>query len=244
MNLVVITGASRSGSTFFGDLLRRAPDTVARHEHIGGRDFFCASWYAPDHAFIRHEVERGFRELEAAGSGKSAVVDVNSNVAFAVDQLRAARPALRLFHLVRDGRKVVTSNWLRKMYTDYAKGIDIVPAKEAELDAWAGWDRFQKLCWQWNAIASGLLDRGVPVIRMERAVRDYDYLREALLEPVGLDLPRAVWEQRKGTEVNRSRFKIGSLLRGRPTELEWTPAREAVFQELCGATMRRLGYVD
>jgi hypothetical protein len=244
MKTVVMTGASRSGSTFFGDLMRHAANVEARHEQIGGRDFFCVSAYAPDHAFVRHDVKLGLAELRSAAdrAGKPLAVDVNSNVAFATAALRAAEPDIGLFHLVRDGRKVIASNWLRKMYTDYAKGVDVRPSTEAELDAWQGFDRFQKLAWQWNRIASELIDRGVPAVRLELALEDYDYLAERLLNPAGIDLPKPVWEARRAVRVNESKFKLKDLLRGRPTELDWTPAREAEFQRLCGASMAALGY--
>ena len=174
---VILTGASRSGSTFFGDLMNHAENAVSRHEEIGGRqgrDFFCVSSYAPDHPYIRRDVEAGLQRLSAAAeaAGKPMAADVNSNVAFAVDALRAADPAVGVFHLVRDGRRVVASNWLRKMYTDYAKGIDIRPSDPADYPVFEAYDRFEKLCWQWNRIAAELLGKGVPTVRMEEALED------------------------------------------------------------------------
>ena len=242
MSLVAITGASRSGSTFLGDLMRRAANVCAFHEHIGGRDFFCVSAYAPEHPFILHEIRTGVADMRAQANGQPIVVDVNSNLGFATQALRTVEPDVKLFHLARDGRDVIASNWLRKMYSDWAKGVDIRPGNEAELDAWAGFDRFDKLCWQWNRIASELIAQGVPMVRLEQAVEDYDYLAERLLTPAGIELPKAVWEERRSRRVNRSRFKLRDLLRGRPTDFAWTPDREARFQALCGKSMQDLGY--
>jgi hypothetical protein len=242
MDLVVITGASRSGSTFLGDLMRHAANASAHHELIGGRDFFCVSAYAPDHPFIRHEIETAVAGMAKAAKPGDILVDVNSNVAFATEALRAAAPGVKLFHLARDGRAVISSNWLRKMYTPYSKGVDIRPQTPAELDAWERFDRFEKLAWQWNRIASELIGKQVPLVRLDQAVEDYDYISERLLVPAGIDLPRETWEARRATRVNRSRFKLRDLLRGRPTEFEWTPAREGRFQDLCGASMAALGY--
>ncbi|HEY3812734.1 MAG TPA: hypothetical protein VGL66_05875 [Caulobacteraceae bacterium] len=242
MGLVVITGASRSGSTFLGDLMRRTENVCAFHEHIGGRDFFCVSAYAPDHPYILHDIKTGVADMRAQANGKPVIADVNSNVAFATAALRAVEPGVKLFHLARNGREVIASNWLRKMYSDWAKGVDIRPNTEAELDAWDGFDRFDKLCWQWNRIASELIGKSVPIVRLEQAVEDYDYLAERLLQPSGIDLSKAVWEERRSRRVNRSRFKLRDLLRGRPTDFVWTPEREARFQQLCGESMRDLGY--
>jgi hypothetical protein len=242
MNLVAITGASRSGSTFLGDLMRRADNVSAHHELIGGRDFFCVSAYAPDHPFVLHEVRTGIARMCNGSHSNDILVDVNSNIAFATKALRMVEPDVKVFHLARNGRDVITSNWLRKMYTPYAKGVDIRPQSDEELDAWEGFDRFEKLCWQWNRIASELLGRDVPTIRLEQAVEDYDYLSERLLAPTGIELPRTVWEARRSRRVNRSRFKLRDLLRGRPTDFQWTPQSEARFQDLCGPSMQALGY--
>jgi hypothetical protein len=242
MNLVVITGASRSGSTFLGDLMRHADNVSAHHEFIGGRDFFCVSAYAPGHPYVRHEVAAGIARMAGENARNDVLVDVNSNVAFAVDAIRLEAPGAKLFHLARNGREVIASNWLRKMYTGYAKGVDIRPQTPEELDAWNGFERFEKLAWQWNRIASELIGKAVPVVRLEKAVEDYDYLSAELLTPAGIDLSRETWEARRKTRVNPSRFKLRDLLRGRPTEFDWTPAREARFQSLCGASMRTLGY--
>jgi len=243
MQLVVITGASRSGSTFFGDLMSHAENTRAHHEQVGGRDFYCVSAYCPNHPYIRHAVTQGLARLAPQGeNGNTVAVDVNAYLAFAVDAIRAARPDASLFHLVRDGRKVIQSNWVRKMYTGYAKGIDIRPTTDAELEAWDHYGRFEKLCWQWNRIVTELIGKDLPVVRLEDAIKDYEYLDEKLLRPGGIALSKEVWDQRRNHRVNASKFKIGDLLRGRPLELAWTAEHEARFQEFCGDSMNALGY--
>src|ERR1700753_64536 len=99
MKLVVITGASRSGSTFLGDLMRHAANAPAYHELIGGRDFFCVSAYAPDPPFISHEIKAGVDQMAHAAQSNEVLVDVNSNLAFATGALKAAEPGVKLFHL-------------------------------------------------------------------------------------------------------------------------------------------------
>jgi hypothetical protein len=169
-------------------------------------------------------------------------VDVNCNLTFGLDALRLARPDAKIFHLVRDGRAVIASNWVRSMYTSYAKGISLVPNSDSELAAWGGYDRFQRLAWQWNHIISHLRAAGLPVIKLERALADYDYLKVQLLEPARIALSKEQWQLGRKEKANGTRFKIGDLLRGRPLKLEWTAERERQFDEICGASMRALGY--
>src|ERR1700744_3056665 len=111
MCLVRSTGGSRSGSTFLGDLMRRAGNVCAFHEHIGGRDFFCISAYAPEHPYILHDIKTGVANMRAQAGGRPIGADVNSNLAFATTALRRVEPDVKLFHLARNGREVIASNW-------------------------------------------------------------------------------------------------------------------------------------
>jgi hypothetical protein len=242
MNLVVITGASRSGTTFLGGLLDRASNVASRHEFLTSREFSYISYYNPQHVSLRRDIEERLRQAERLAEGRDLFVDVNCNLTFGLEALRLVRPDAKIFHLVRDGRAVVASNWVRKMYSSYAKGISLVPNTEAELNRWGGYDRFQRLAWQWNHIVSHLRAADVPIIKLEHLLADYDYLKTQLLEPAGIALTKAQWEEGRREKANSSRFKIGDLFRGRPLKLEWTLEREAQFDEICGATMRALGY--
>ncbi|MBI1212642.1 MAG: hypothetical protein GC190_14350 [Alphaproteobacteria bacterium] len=242
MRLVVVTGASRSGTTFLGGLLDRAENATSRHEYLTSREFSYVSYYNPRHPALRRDIEERAVGGERLAAGSERFVDVNCNLAFGLQALREARPDAQIFHLVRDGRAVVTSNWSRKMYTPYSKGISLVPNTEEELKAWEGYDRFQRLAWQWNHIVSHLLAERLPIIKLEHALEDYGYLKARLLDPAGIVLSQTEWENRRKTKANGSRFKIKDLLRGRPSELEWTAERRRQFDEICGGTMHMLGY--
>jgi hypothetical protein len=244
MNLIVVTGASRSGTTFLGGLLDRAENATGRHEFLTSREFSYISYYSPHHPSLRHDIEERLVEARRLAAKSGLFVDVNCNLTFGLEALRLARPDVKLFHLVRDGRAVVASNWVRKMYAPYAKGISLVPSSQSELKAWGGYDRFQKLAWQWNHIVSHLRAAGLPIIKLERVLKDYDYLQAELLEPAGIVLAKAAWEEARKEKTNATRFKIGDLLRGRPLKLEWTAERLRQFDGICGANMRALGYSD
>ena len=244
MRLVVVTGASRSGTTFLGGLLGRAVNATSRHEFLTSREFSYVSYYNPHHPSLRHDIGERLAGVSRLAAKSELFVDVNSNLAFGLKALRQARPDVKVFHLVRDGRAVVSSNWVRKMYAPYSKGICLVPSTENELGAWDGYDRFQRLAWQWNHIVSHLRAEGVPIIRLERLLDDYDYLKAQLLDPAGIELPEREWDTARNEKANRTRFKIGDLFRGRPMKLEWTAERLRQFDEICGANMRALGYSE
>jgi hypothetical protein len=238
---VVLTGASRSGTTFASRLLSLAPNAAVAHERIGDRDFFCISAISPSHPFIRSEIRNGFARVRATHPDK-VNVEVNSSLCFAVEAVKELVPDVMMFHLVRNPREVITSNWRRKMYTSYAKGIDVTPSTNAGMEVFERYDRFQKLAWQWNRIVSPLLEVGFPVIHMERIVRDYDYLSETLLRPAGIELNYEQWASLKEKKVNGSRVKLWNIVRKRDRVLEWTDLRERQLKAICGRTMQALNY--
>ena len=242
MKLVVITGASRSGTTFMAGLLGRATNVTSRHEFLTSGEFSYVSYYSPQHPSLRRDIETRLAEAGRLASKTGAFVDANCNLTFGLEALRLAKPDAKIFHLVRDGRAVVTSNWVRKMYTTYAKGISLVPSTDKELAAWERYDRFQQLAWQWNHIVSHLRAARLPIVKLEDALESYDYLKTQLLDPAGIALPKAEWEAGNKEKVNGTRFKLANLLRGRPMKLEWTAERQRQFDEICGANMRALGY--
>lgn len=225
-------------------LLDRADNTTSRHEFLSSSEFGYVSYYSPSHPSLRRDIGVRLRSAERDTGDRAVFVDVNCKLSFALEPLRQARPGVKIFHLVRDGRAVVASNWVRKMYTPYSKGISFIPDTEKELAAWDRYDRFQRLAWQWNHIVRHLLANGLPIVKLERAIADYDYLESSLLGPAGIGLRRAAWDEVRKQRANETRFKLGDLLRGRPLKLEWTNARRAQFDEICGDTMRALGYSE
>jgi hypothetical protein len=225
-----------------GGLLDRASNAVGRHEFLTSREFAPVSYYNPEHPRLRREIEERLTQASRFVPQDKLFVDVNCNLTFGLAALRQVRPDVKIFHLVRDGHAVVTSNWPRKMYTTYSKGVSLVPYAADELDRWGGYDRFQRLAWQWNHIISHLRAENLPIIKLERALEDYDYLKSQLLDPAGIALSQEAWDSSRKEKANGTRFKIGDWFRGRPQKLEWTAERHRQFDEICGANMQALGY--
>jgi hypothetical protein len=241
MRLVVITGAGRSGGAFFSELLKRARNLAPEHERIGERDLYCVSAYDPSHPSVRRELERGVARARAAGAWQ-CVVEVNSDLCFAIEELKALAPDVQVFHLARSGRDVIAANWRRQMYVRSPDGIDVRPSTDAGVEVFDRYDRFQKLAWQWSRIVSGLNAQGAPVIRFEDALSDFGYLERVLLAPAGIDLPKAAWNELRVRRILGSGLRIDALPRPGLSPLIWTARREAQFRALCGASMRALGY--
>lgn len=239
---IILTGVGRSGTVFTATLLNHAENVVACHEHFLDKHLDALSYYKPDHPYVDHALRRGAEALRQKHPEATTFVDVNGRLRNVVDNIERELAPAQCFHLVRDGRRVVRSHYTRKAYTDRTGTLHTIPHDPELAAEWDNWSRFEKLCWYWRDTADRLLERGLPVLRFEDVISDYDILRDVLLEPADIKLTRDDWEATRHQPLNATRFQLKWLLPWRDRPLEWTADHERRFRELCGPTMKALGY--
>ena len=165
--------------------------------------------------------------------------EVNSFLRRHCEALKKAFPNVTILHLVRDGRAVVRSMYSRETMMPGAYDTKYVRPKPGGpyYEKWDKMSRFEKLCWYW-AVENEYLYRCTNgrIVHFEKIVRDYEYFKEKVLEPLGLDIPREIWER----EVRRPRNI--SLQYKLPHWKEWDKWMEERFREICGEIMEKLGY--
>lgn len=237
---VVITGMGRSGTVFLSHLLNQAHNAVARHEELSDKHFMSLSYYRPDHPYVSHRISERAAALQREHPQSELFVHVDSGMCYAVDACEHVLGA-KIFHLVRDGRRVVQSMYPRKIYTRREYTLPIIP-DGADALRWDDWPRFEKLCWYWRDAVERLLERQVPVIRFEDVISNYDTVREKLLEPTGITLSRKQVEAAAAQPLNATRFRLKSLLPTRNAPLVWNSDYERRFRSMCAPTMEALGY--
>ena len=76
---------------------------------------------------------------------------------------------------------------------------------------------------------------GSPV-QFEKVISDYSYFKEALLEPLGLNIPKEIWER----EVKKPRNI--TMKHKLPHWRKWDRRMREIFEEICGEEMEKLGY--
>lgn len=238
---IVITGMGRSGSVFLGGLLDQAPNVAARHERLSDKHLVALSYYRPDHPYVAHTIRRRAEAVQREQPDQPIIVHVDPGMRHATEAVERCLGA-RCFHLVRDGRRVVQSMYPRKVYTERAGSLPAVPEDAATLERWDAWPRFEKLCWYWRDSVDRLLQRDLPILRLEDIVKDFDVLDRTLLEPTGIELSRQQWDAQRSKPANATRFRLKWLLPQRNRPLQWTDDHERRFRDLCGDTMARLGY--
>ena len=97
--------------------------------------------------------------------------------------------------------------------------------------------RFEKLCWYWSIENEYLYNCcNGNFIQFEKILSNYDYFKEKVLEPLGLNIPKEIWEK----EVKKPRnvsptYKL-------PYWTKWNAWMKKRFWEICGETMKKLDY--
>jgi hypothetical protein len=241
---VFVTGMGRSGTALLAELLARAQAARVQHEAIGDHSFAVSSWYLASGAFAEPYLRRARARLGRVEA--DVLVDVNSYLRHATPALRTVFNPREIFHLVRDPRDVVRSIYLRR---DPAT-VQPVPSDIDDLERWLDGDKLFQVCWNWSATTDRLLDEGLPVLRLEDIIRSYS-TTAAAFEPVGLRVSESDWKRVVSHRTNASRPKPVRLLRSRlrgttdaelPPFSEWPAHRRDLLLEVCGPTMKRLGY--
>jgi hypothetical protein len=143
--------------------------------------------------------------------------------------------------LARDGLDTVRSALNRQMGRGFKAMHDPVrplPGDPFE-GRWPTASPFERACWWWMDSYRTLLDHlpGKPIIHFEKTLRDYDYLKVNVLDPISLKITSEQWTAHKARKSGNAAevYRV-------PHWREWTEEQKAFFDETCGAMMERLGY--
>ncbi|MFG0330153.1 MAG: hypothetical protein ACF8PN_09675 [Phycisphaerales bacterium] len=247
-NLFFLLGSGRCGTQLISSMLNKAPNTLAlhephRHEDVGTRPMarrnpeFALRYV---HDYRRYEIYKKVREHDVANYG-----EVSSPLRCLGEALRTEFPHARFFILVRDPRTAIRSAMNRQMRK---KGEDTgvwnhEPVRPLPDDPYAEqWDRmtpYEKFCWWWMDSYRMLLDHlpGAPIVQFEKIVSSWDYVRDEIVEPIGLEIGENEWL----ASVTRKSDNAA------PTYVvesfdDWPDDQREAFIRICGETMERVGY--
>ncbi len=243
-NLFFLLGSGRCGTLFVSSLLNLDPGAVVRHEPRGHPDLDSRPRSRRDPDFADYYVQHYRKYViyrDIVDTGTRTYGEVSSPLRCLGAALGRAFPHAHLMILARDGRDTVRSALNRQMGRGFQAMHDPVrplPGDPFE-PRWADMTPFQKICWWWMDAYRTLFDHlpDKPVIHFEKTLRDYDYLKASVLDPIGLNVTREQWTAHKGRKSGNSAevYRV-------PHWREWSEADKAFFDEVCGETMERLGY--
>ena len=238
-------------------LLHRPPEVRFSHEpfasdrhlvplaHAGGFD-----------RYLDDQLKRRFAAVAAGAHSRQQVYGESNGYLRYFSRWLTNNLDARVVHIHRDGRSFLNSAYTRPVYTEHEAGTPAVPRDDdPAASQWAGWSRFQRLCWYWDFTNRFLLETTPARASMESITRDYDRFRESLLHPLRLDIPEPEW---RAAVAKRANAQPSQLWRARwrrwlgrssfvppeplPHWTRWPEQLTEQFWRICGGTMDALGY--
>ncbi len=246
MKYAFVTGMGRSGTKFLGSLLKLDPKVYATHEYLGNREFWLVSWYL-GRTYAEVILKKGKQKIDAE-IDKEIFVDVNGYLADSTKSLNSVFNQPKIFHLVRNPKKVVPSLMIRRD----DKGIHKIPKTQNEIESWVDMSKLEQVCVNWVQTTEDLLKTDAELLLFEKLTKDYEYISEKLLQPLGINISKEAYDNFKTKKVNKTRGFLYRFLYAKykgkqnieKTILfdDLTENQKARFNAICGPTMKKLGY--
>ncbi len=244
-NLFFLLGSGRCGTLLISRMLNKDPKVVALHEPHRHCDLSARPDCRRSAAYANQYVRR-FRKYEIykklLEKNVQAYGEVSSPLRCLGGALRASLPNAHFFILVRDGRSTVRSAMNRQAPKDgKTNHVPTQPLKDDHpyFEKWDELSEFERACWWWmdsyRMLQQQLPD--APIVHFDRLVKEYDYLRENVLEPANIELSPTEYQaslDRKSANAARE-YSI-------PHWDEWDDQLRTQFDAICGETMERMGF--
>jgi len=246
MKYAFVTGMGRSGTKFLGSFLGIDSNVYSAHEYIGNREYWLVSWYLGD-KYSKVILKKAKTKIESE-IRKDVFIDVNGYLSDSTDSLKAIFEDSKIFHLVRNPKKVVPSLMIRRD----DKGIHKIPKTEQEIEAWTNMSKLEQVCVNWVQTTEDLLKSDTELLRFENLIKDYNYLSEKVLIPLGLNISEEQYSNHKSKKVNQTRgwlyrflyakYKGKQQISKTITFEDFDKKQREQFYSICGSTMEKLGY--
>lgn len=241
---VFVVGSGRSGTQFLSGLLNTDPHALVLHEPDFTSDVNEMPRMRRDPQRARAYVE-GFRKysiFSRVAEQKPAVYgEVSGTIRYCIGDLERAIQGCQVLIIARDLRDIVRSVMARGHYRNGAKGAWAMSPEPSEpyYKEWPNLSRFSKVCWGTRDAYETLFRQvpQAPIVQLEKAVSDWDYVRRALLEVTGFHVRFEDWRA-----LAQTRSPNATRTYSVPHWTNWSHEEQEVFKTICGSTMVRLGY--
>lgn len=232
---------SRSGTSFLGNFLSREnPDSIIMHEaNIIDLIQFPDAMISPEAAFQYIDKYRlRYIYHRARRSSFRMYGEISPHLRQHCIALGKAIPEARMFHMVRNGKDVVSSLQARGRFSGKDPVFSILepPASDPYSDQWTDMTSFQRICWLWQRDNRYLRENVGMTVCFENLIGDYTYFRNRLLDHLQMDISEEKWSSYVSRPVNVT--PAGR----RPRWQDWSGEEKTQFREICGAEMDTSGY--
>ena len=256
MKFFFIFSIGRTGTKFLANLLNTVDKAIVHHEPYPYDKQILFYGYSSEFKNIRNTLltER-FKKLLQQNNQINIYGEVNPYLRYESEWLRKNLGA-DIFVLSRDGKEYIRSAYSRNLLTPEDLQQTIVP-KDNDLYSrkWHQMSRFERICWYYKTTYEYLTEiPNTTILKFDKLVDDYDYLKNNLLIPLKIEIPYEVWNAKRIRPLNSTkRFKIKKtvkkiLIKNKKTKTHseqiqnWTREMEFQFNAICGDIQKKLGY--
>ena len=240
--LFLITSTGRTGTAWLAHFLNRRVDGLCvMHEPVPRENPFHKKAVMNPAEAEKYLLDFRFGEmaLRCVANRASMYGEVNSHLRRHIAAFKKHLPAMKIIHVIRDGRDGVRSVMSRRAYTPEDKDYyDFVPPrKDIDPHRWSRFTRFEKLCWLWTYENSYMREHADATIRFEDMISNYAAFESMLLTITDMKFNvEQEWMEfvRKPKNITRT-FLF-------PKWPEWSRSDKDTFIALCGEEMNRYGY--
>ena len=175
-------------------------------------------------------------------------VDVNSYLNNDIKSLKIVFNNPKLYHLVRDPRKVIASTFLRINESTISK----IPKDEESVKKWIDENKFYRICYNWSQTIKYLLNCDLEIVQLEKIRTDYDYFYDKIIKPSNLKIDTHAWNKLRKHKINKTRnfgfrkiiarIKNESYMHEKIDFRNLGSKRQEIFDSLCKPLMHLIGY--
>jgi hypothetical protein len=263
--LFFIVGSGRSGTAALQKVLETYPEVEVHHEymvhHVQPLAFMFRMGLLNCFDVIRQLIP--IYNSAMFYSSKELWGDSSNKVSWLIKPLVMIFPRVKFLHIVRDGRKVVSSYFhklnnecyhptdvkVMRAWLETQNGTDkVIPQPPPEKKYWwplptsentLEWDQFQIICWHWRTINRTILDSF-------KSMPKSSYMTVKLEELVKDERVFASIIDFLGLSYDVESFKL--LKRphnvSEPVDYPLTEQQTEQFWDICAATMHHFGYEE
>ena len=225
----LITSTGRTATLWLSCLLSDSEGVFAPHEPVifeevanaeALKNPLTASTYI--HKFRLHEMAYWAKEYACYG-------EVNGMLRRHLEALRGALPEIKIIRIIRNGHDYVRSVLARKTWTDRDPiyGQLIPHHTIISADNWKSMDRFERLCFMWNAENRYMEKFADSTIRFEDMLSSYSVFKEKVLDVIGLSISKSRWQESIKNKLNATKVHKA------PTHEYWSDMDKAKFESPC-----------
>lgn len=244
--LLFVMSSGRSGTQLISNMLNTSGDASVFHEPNFNEDVSTMD-------ILRRDLEQAlrywqsFRSIEIYRRWKKSSSgyiygEVNGTIRYQVVAIKKLFPKANIFMISRDGRGTVRSvmGW-QQFYNPQSKdafAIAPLPGDPFELE-WPNMDRFERICWSWQNTYELLMNH-IPSthwLTLEKLTSDFEYFNRQFIQKIDMDIPFDVWQKFTMRKSFNSTKEYAF-----PPWKQWTKSQQQRFIQICGTTMRKLGY--